>query len=257
MRTPSHIWLYSFAVIGILCNTHLHATDLHVFAAASLADALNEIGGGYSKKTGTQVQFNFAGSGILARQIAEGAPADLFFSDDEAKMDGLEKKGLLLVGTRRTLVANTLVIVVPPNTQVELKSTKDLVLMKTLALGEPDSVPAGGYARDFLIRSGLWETLKERIIPLENVRATLSSVEGGNADAGIVYKTDALTSKKVKIAFELSPEVGPKVSYPIATLSDTNAPKQCADFEDYLGSPEALAVFRKLGFLVAPNNKAP
>ncbi len=170
-------------------------------AAASLTDAMKEIGAAYEKESGDKLQFNFGASNMLARQIEEGAPADVFFSADEAKMDALEKKDLLLPGTRRSLLSNSLVIVVAADSGMSPKSAADLAKpeYKKLALAEPRSVPAGIYAREYLEKLGLWEAVKEKVVPTENVRAALAAVESGNVDAGIVYKTDALISKKVKV----------------------------------------------------------
>jgi len=253
MKTPIRYWLCLGVALAIFIGfpSHaLHAAELHVFAAASLSDALNEIAPAFSKQTGTQVQFNFAGSGLLARQIAEGAPADLFFSADEGKMDSLEKKGLLAAGSRKSLLSNTLVVIVPLKSALDLRSATDLPKVKALAMGDPSTVPAGEYGRAFLTGAGLWESLKDRIIPLENVRATLAVVEGENADAGIVYKTDALLSKKVKIAFEVPS--GPHISYPVAIVGGTKAPKESQAFEEYLASPQATGIFTKFGFLIEP-----
>lgn len=236
---------------GFLVSS-LKAAEIHVYAAASLTDAFNEIAAVYEKESGDRLVFNFAASSTLARQIEEGAPADLFFSADEAKLDALEKKGLLLAGTRRSLLSNTLVIVVPGDGAIRIQSANDLTgaNIRKIAVGEPKSVPAGIYAREYLEKLGLWEKLTDRIVPTENVRAALAAVESGNAEAAIVYKTDALISKKVKAAFEVPVEEGPKISYPFAVVKDSKVPAETKKLAAFLESKPASAIFVKYGFIV-------
>jgi molybdate transport system substrate-binding protein len=236
---------------SIFTATSISAAELTVHAAASLTEAMKEIGTVYEKETGDKLQFNFGASSMLARQIVEGVPADLFFSADEAKMDELEKKGLLLPGTRRTLLSNVLVIVVPADASSGPKSASDLAKpeFKRLALAEPQTVPAGIYARDYLQKLGIWESVKEKVLPAENVRAALAAVESGNVDAGIVYKTDSLISRKVKIAAEVAAADGPKIAYPIAVLNSSKQPQRARKFADYLAGPTARSIFEKFGFI--------
>ena len=228
------------------------AAELQVSAAASLTDALKEIAPIYEKATGDLVVYNFGASSLLARQIQEGAPADVFFSADEARMDALEKTGLLLRGTRRSLLSNALVVVASPDVQVPIASAKDLVSprVKVLAVADPRTVPAGVYAREWLTKVGVWGDVATRVVPAENVRAALAAVESGNVDVGIVYRTDALVSKKVRVAFEVSPSEGPDISYPVAALAESRRPDAARRFLDLLGSPEARAVFVRYGFVV-------
>jgi len=226
--------------------------ELNVAAAASLTDALQEIKAAYEKPGGDALLLNLGASSTLARQIGEGAPADLFLSADEAKMDDLEKRGLVLAGTRRSVLSNVLVVVVPKDSPLAVTSPADLASprLHALALAEPRTVPAGIYAREYLEKLKLWDRLAGRVVPTENVRAALSAVEGGNADAGIVYKTDAGISKKVRIAWEVPPAEGPRISYPFAVMAGTRRPEAARRLLAYLESPAALAVFRKYGFLV-------
>jgi molybdate transport system substrate-binding protein len=242
------------AVLAALLTPSLHAAEIHVFAAASLTDALKEIASGYEKKTGDKLLFNFAASNLLERQIAEGAPADLFFSADEVKMDALEKKGQLIEGTRKSLLSNSLVIVVPTDSALVLKSAKDLTdpAIKKIAVGEPKTVPVGVYAKEYLEKLGLWEQISGKIVPTENVRASLAAVESGNVEAGIVYKTDALISKKVKVAFEVPVAEGPAISYPAALVKESKVPAESKALLEFLESKEAAAIFEKFGFLVKP-----
>src|SRR5262249_40297087 len=213
-----------------LIGPRIAQADVLVHAAASLTDALQEIAGMYQKEGNPKVQFNFGASNTLARQIQEGAPGDIFFSADEEKMNSLDKKGLLVKDTRKSLLSNTLVIVVPADSKTEMKSIQDLTKVKNIAIAEPQSVPAGIYAKEYLRKVGLWSKLIDRMIPADNVRATLAVVEAGNAEAGIVYKTDALISKRVRIAFEIPRAEGPKISYPVAVLKESKDPEAAMNF---------------------------
>lgn len=239
---------------GLLSLLPLRAEDIQVFAAASLTDALKEIAPAFEKSSGDKLSFNFAASSTLARQIQEGAPADLFFSADEAKMDALEKKGLVRKDSRESLLSNTLVIVAVADSGLVLKSGKDLAdeKIKNIAVGEPHTVPAGIYAKEYLQKIGIWTGVEKRLVPTENVRAALAAVESGNADTGIVYKTDALISKKIKIILEIPAGEGPAISYPLAIPASAPHPAAAAKFSAYLQAPETLKIFEKYGFLVRP-----
>lgn len=249
-----HRFLLLAAAFAGCCLPSLRAAEINIFAAASLTDAFKEIAADYEKKTGDKLQFNLAASSVLARQIEAGAPADLFFSADEAKMDGLEQKGLLTPGTRKSLLSNALVIVVPSDSKQAIQSAKDLTApaIEKIALGEPKSVPAGVYAKAYLEKLGLWEALAPKIVPTENVRASLAAVESGNVQAGIVYKTDALISKKVKVAYEVPVAEGPAISYPVALIKESKVPTESKALLDYLQTKPARAVFEKFGFIVKP-----
>ncbi len=221
-----------------------------VFAAASLTDSLREIGIAWEMETGTRVVANLGGSSILARQIREGAPADLFLSADEIQMDGLEKAGLIVPGTRRSVLSNTLVIVVPADSRMKMSSERDLAEagVQRIALAEPSSVPVGVYSKKFLEGAGIWASVAPKVIPTENVRATLAAVESGNVDAGIVYKTDAMISKRVRIAFEVPGARGPVISYPFTLVKGAPHEAEARRLLAYLTSKEARAVFAKYGF---------
>jgi molybdate transport system substrate-binding protein len=223
-----------------------------VYAAASLTDSLTELGAPYEKAHGYAVHFNFGASSLLARQIQEGGPADLFFAADEATMDALQRNDLLIPDTRRDLLANSLVFIVPKEGGRDLKTVKDLAgaEWKRIALAQPDSVPAGVYARQYLTSMHLWDAIKDRVVPTENVRAALAAIESGDADVGVVYKTDALISKKVRVVLEVPAVEGPKISYPIAILKSSKNTGEARKFEEYLGTPGGRAVFEKLGFVV-------
>lgn len=238
-------------ILALTSLSAARAEDLVVFAAASLTDALQEVGADYQKTTGQRVVFNFGASSLLARQIQEGAPADLFLSADEARMDALERKALLR-GPRRSVLSNTLAVVVPKGSRLRLVSPADLAGpgVRTLVLAEPTTVPAGLYAKQYLRSQGLWSRVIDRVVPTENVRAALAAIEAGNADAGIVYRTDAAISREVEVAFEVPAAEGPPIAYPFAVLRGARDPEAAARFLEFLVSPRALATFRRFGFLV-------
>ncbi|HEY4302562.1 MAG TPA: molybdate ABC transporter substrate-binding protein [Candidatus Didemnitutus sp.] len=231
------------------------AADLTVFAAASLTDVLQEISPAYvAQHPGDSVHFNFAASSTLARQIAEGAPADVFISADEAKMDGLEKHGVIAPGTRRSLLSNVLVVVVPADSTHAIATPEDLAnpAVRHLALAEPHTVPAGIYARSWLEKIGLWRRVADRIVATENVRACLAAVTAGNADAGIVYRTDAVSSPRVRVALVITGPAAPDISYPVAVIRRPGAAPSARDFAVFLAGPEARRLFEKYGFIVRP-----
>jgi molybdate transport system permease protein len=211
-----------------------HTLVILVFAAASLTDALQEIGTRYERATGTEVAFNFAASSTLARQIEQGAPADLFLSADEATMNRVA------VDRRVSVLANTLVVVVPA-----ASSLRDWKNARSIALAEPSSVPAGIYARTWLQHAGLWDRLAPRVIPTENVRGALAAAASGNVDAAIVYRTDV--SPRVRVVYEV-PAAETRISYPFAVLANAPRKAEARRFLDYLQSDEAMGVFAQYGF---------
>jgi molybdate transport system substrate-binding protein len=221
---------------------------LRVSAAASLTDVLHEIAAQY----GRPVLFNFGASSMLARQIQEGAPADVFISADELKMDQLAQRGLIVRKSRADILSNTLVIVIPSDSALKIESAKDLAdpSIRNVAVAEPQSVPAGIYAKEYLRKIKIWDRITYKLIPTDNVRSALAAVESGNVEAGIVYKTDAMISNAVKIAYEIPRGEGPKIVYPAAVLADSTEKAAAQKFLDYLQSEPARAVFRRFGFLL-------
>jgi molybdate transport system substrate-binding protein len=230
-------------------QANARADDILVSAAASLTDVLKEISSGYQSKSKNTVKFNFGPSSGLARQIEEGAPVDMFFSADEAQMDALEKNGRLEPGTRKNLLTNQLVMVVPSDSKLAIASPRDLLKpeVKRIALAEPP-VPVGAYTKEYLGAEGLWDKIQPKVVPVQDVRATLSSVESGNVEAGFVYKTDAAVSKKVRIVYEVPLEKGPKIIYPVAIVKESKRKDTARDFMNYLRSPVARDAFKKYGF---------
>jgi molybdate transport system substrate-binding protein len=227
------------------------ADEIIVSAAASLTDVLKEISNGYQSKSKNTVKFNFGPSSGLARQIEEGAPADMFFSADEAQMDDLEKNRRLEPGTRKNLLSNQLVIIVPSDSKLAIASPKDLLKseVKRIALAEPP-VPVGAYSSKYLEAEGLWDKIKPKVVPVQDVRATLASVESGNVEAGFVYKTDAAVSKKVKIVYEVPIDKGPKIVYPVAIVKESKRKDTARDFLNYVQTPASKELFKKYGFVV-------
>jgi molybdate transport system substrate-binding protein len=227
------------------------ADEILVSAAASLTDVLKEISNGYQSKSKNTVKFNFGPSSGLARQIEEGAPADMFFSADEAQMDDLDKNGRLEPGTRKNLLSNQLVIIVPSDSKLAIASPKDLLKseVKRIALAEPP-VPVGVYSSKYLEAEGLWDKIKPKVVPVQDVRATLASVESGNVEAGFVYKTDAAVSKKVKIVYEVPIDKGPKIVYPVAIVKESKRKDTARDFLNYVQTPVSKELFKKYGFVV-------
>ncbi len=239
------------ATVLLLATFPLLAAEITVFAAASLTDSLKEIAAGYEKTTGDKVRFNFAASNTLAQQIQAGAPADIFFSADEAKMDALATAGLIDKASRKDLLGNTLVVITAEH-GLKISDAYDLkkAAIKHFSIGDPKAVPAGVYAKEWLEKVKLWETLQPKIVPAENVRAALAVVESGNAEAGIVYKTDAAISKKVWVALVIPAADGPQITYPAALVSDSRHKDAARKFLNYLADKQADETFAKFGFSV-------
>jgi len=226
-----------------------------VFAAASTTDALDEIKAAFTRRTGTDVRASYAASSVLAQQIENGAGADLFISADSRWADRVA--GKMPVVNRRNLLGNRLVIVVPSDSTLKLATPEDLVSddVRHLALGDPDAVPAGRYAKQALTKLGIWEKLKGKVAAAEDVRHALTYVETGAAEAGIVYATDAAVSKKIHVAFEIPANLTEPVRYPLVLLKREARNPSAEAFYDYLGAPEATRVFEKYGFIVLSDSK--
>ena len=235
-----------------LVVTSSSAATITVFAAASLADALKTIGAAYETNAQDKVRFNFGGSRLLARQIEAGAPADLFFSADEASMDALAKKNLIVPSSRQSRLSNRMVIVTASDSTLRMGGARDLAspACQRVALADPSTAPAGAYARQYLEKLGLWSAISPKVVPTENVRAALAAVESGNVEAGIVYKTDAAVSKRVKVAVEIPANETPGISYPVAVVTESKQREGAERFLKFLNSPDAAAVFARCGFLV-------
>jgi molybdate transport system substrate-binding protein len=221
-----------------------------VSAAISLKDPLDQIARQYERShPNTKILVNYGASGTLEHQIEQGAPVDVFFSAAEAQMDALESKGLISAATRRNIASNELVLVVPASA-ARIASFQDLAQgdVKIIALGEPSTVPAGQYAQETLEHLGLLEAIKSKVVYAKDVRAVLTYVETGNADAGVVYKTDAIASRKVRIAATAPESAHSPIVYPAAVLRDSKNGAEAGLFVAFLANAEARATFERFGF---------
>jgi molybdate transport system substrate-binding protein len=254
------IWL-TLVCIGLLLFGSFqllaaNTTEVYVSAAISMKDALAEIQKNYeNKRPNVKLVFNLGSSGQLQTQIEQGAPADLFISAALKQMDELEKKNLLQKGTRKNLLENQLVMVVEKDSKLGLKDFKDLAgdAVKQIGVGAPESVPAGQYAQQSLKTIGVWDKIQGKVVYGTNVRAVLTYVETGNADAGLVYRTDSIVSDKVKVAAIAPAGSHEPIIYPAAVLAGAKQPKEAADFLAYLSGPEGKTVFEKYGFVMYTN----
>ncbi|MEK4036935.1 molybdate ABC transporter substrate-binding protein [Paenibacillus sp. FSL F4-0122] len=226
-------------------------TEIIVSAAASLQDSLDKIALLYEKKhPDIDLVFNYAASGTLQKQIEQGAPADLFFSAGDKQMNALVEGGL--ISDHKVLLKNQLVVVVPSDSKVKLTTITQLTdkAFKKVAVGQPESVPAGQYAQQSLTAKKVWDPLQSKLVFAKDVRQVLSYVETGNADAGFVYKTDALTSKKTKIALTVGPHVHKAINYPAGIVKSSKNQKAAKELYSYLQSKEANDIFVSDGFLL-------
>lgn len=243
---------FALSILFLFEPTAARADEILVAAAASLSDVLKEIGAAYQSKSRHKVNFTFGASSALARQIEEGAPADLFVSADVAQLDHLDKKNLLEPGSRKNLLSNQLVVIIPAASSFSIASPQDLLKSEVtkIALAEPISVPVGVYSKQYLEGEGLWDKLKVKIVPVLDVRATLAAVESANVEAGFVYKTDAAISEKVKVGYTVPIEKGPKITYAIAIVKESKKKEAARDFFNFVLSPAGKQSFRKYGFVV-------
>lgn len=234
-----------------------------IYAAASTKDALTKIATDFEGKTGCKIDMVFAGSSTLAKQIASGAPAQLFLSANESWMDKLTDQKLIDTASRRDLLGNELVLIAPAGEALAFSFTKGADLHAALgdgklALADPEAVPAGIYAKQSLTNLGMWDGISHQVVAAEDVRAALAWVERGEARAGIVYRTDARIASKVTIVAALPEESHEAVNYPVALIDDgKTAPTQTArQFLSYLLSAKSSEVFSHFGFkpLALPTN---
>lgn len=240
-----------------LASTTARAQDdagLTVFAAASLKEALDDAAAAYRQQTGVPVRVSYAASSALARQIEQGAPADVFFSADLEWMDYLQQRNRLDVATRRSLLGNRLVLIAPraSKAQVDLKRPATLLAALgdgRLAVGQTRTVPAGKYAKASLESLSLWNGVRPRLAESESVRAALMLVARGETPLGIVYASDAKAEPGVRVVATFPEDSHPPIVYPVAALRGARA-AQAARFVRWLASPAADALFTKRGFAV-------
>ena len=225
---------------------------LTVFAAVSLTDVMEEIGRGYTAASGVPVRFSFAASSALARQIESGAPADVFVSADQEWMDYLQTRNLIQPVTRTNIVSNALVLVAPADSAVALDIAPGFALAAALgergrlAVADPDTVPAGRYAKAALGRLGVWDSVAARLVPADNVRTALNFVARGEAPLGVVYGTDARGEPKVRVVDEFPAGTHEPIRYPAAATA--RAGPEAIGFVLYLQSPAARVMFDRRGF---------
>lgn len=250
-------WLCAIALL--VSGNAARAADapkpLTVFAAASLKESLDEAATAYQRATGQPVRVSYAASSALARQVEQGAPADVFLSADLDWMDYLERRGLIDTRTRRNLLGNTLVLVAPANgnaAPIVLRPGLDLrprLGNGRLALALTASVPAGKYAKAAFVSLGMWKTLEPRIAETENVRAALMLVARGETPLGAVYGSDARAESRVRVVADFPAGTHPPIVYPVARIDASRHP-HAAKFVRWLGTPAAAAIFRRRGFSV-------
>ena len=223
------------------------AREVTVFAAASLADALTEIGAAWQAVTGVPVRSSFAASGAVARQVEAGAPADVVVLADAIWMDRLIDRGRIAPETRLDLVGNRLVVIAAMDAVIE--GDPFTWLARTggrLVIGDPDSVPAGAYARTWLHLTGRWDAVRDRLVLASDVRAVRAFVARGEAALGVVYASDAVGAGQVRVVFTPPTSEQPRIVYPSALTRP--AKPVAAEFLTHLRSAEAMAVFRRHGF---------
>jgi len=229
--------------------------EMTVSAAISLKNAFEEMARIFMEAhPGTKVVFNFGGSGDLARQIEAGAPVDIFASAAPKDMEDIDRKGLVASNSRKNFAGNALVLVKPANSNIPINSLEDLQRRDVgkIAIGNPQTVPAGRYAEEALRHFNLWEGLKEKLIFAENVRQVLDYVARGEVDAGLVYSTDAMArSKEVKVVMRLPEGSHQPVVYPIGVIKGTKEESLSRAFVDLVVSAEGQQILNKYGFIAA------
>jgi molybdate transport system substrate-binding protein len=252
LRAIKLIAIVTLALIASASTRAQSSThDVTVSAAISLKDALEEIQSLYkTSNPAISLHLNLAASGTLQRQIEQGAPVDVFISASPKEMGALESKGLIAASTRKDLLKNTIVLITPRDRQ-NIASFQDLITpsVKVIAIGEPQTVPAGSYAQQVLTFFNLYDRLKPRFVFAKDVRQVLTYVETGNADAGIVYATDARTSDRVKVVATAPEDSHSPVIYPVAALTNSKDVAGAKEFEDFLLGPRSAAIFKKYGFV--------
>lgn len=246
--------MFKAVALSLLCGAIAggpRAETLNVSAAVSLGETLEQVIAAYARSGGAAVRLNLGASNALARQMISGAPVDVFISADEAQMNLVDRAGALAPGTRIDLLRNQLAIVTSPNLTGLVTSPKMLAnpAIRRVAIGEPTAVPAGVYARQYLERTGLWAAISTKLVPMTSVRAALSAVDNGAADAAIVYVTDVRAARSARIAFTVPETDTPRIIYPAAVGAGARNRNEATRFLSFLRGAEAAAIFRAHGFL--------
>jgi molybdate transport system substrate-binding protein len=226
------------------------ASRLTVYAASSLTDALRTVADAYRPEGSVELQVSFGASGMLARQIANGAPADIFLSANTSWVDWLAERELCEPGTRQVILRNSLVVVAPRGGGHGITQLAELAELPRVALANTRIAPAGIYARQALENSGLWASLQGKIVEAETARATLSLVERGEADAGIVYATDARASELVEVVLAIPDRLHEPVAFTAVAIRSSHGDAPKRHFMRFLRSGKASTVFKNLGFEV-------
>jgi molybdate transport system substrate-binding protein len=227
------------------------AGGITVFGAASLTNVLQDLGDEFTKQSAIPVRFSFAASSALAKQIENGAPADVFFSADTDWMDYLQERNLIQRATRRDALGNRLVLIAPLDSKLQLKIAANFPLAATLgtlhlATGDPDSVPVGRYAKEALMHLGVWDSVADRIVRADSVRSALAFVDRGEVPLGIVYETDALIDKHVRVVDVFPAASHAPIIYPVALTK--SAKPDAAKFLAYMRGPAGDVAFAHYGF---------
>lgn len=226
-----------------------YSGEILVNAAASLREPLQKAGELFkAHQPDLTVSFNFAASGALLQQIQNGAPADLFISAAQAQMNTAEEEGLIVAESRFDWLQNKLVVAVPSDSDAEIKSMEDLLQAGTIAIGAPESVPAGAYAKESMEAAGIWDQLGDSFVQAKDVSQVVAFVESGSAEAGFVYLSDLTGREQAKMAFEVPDDLYTKVIYPAAIIQNSQQQEAAAAFLEYLKTPEAGAVLEEYGF---------
>jgi molybdate transport system substrate-binding protein len=225
--------------------------EIMIYSATSLREALQDLAPRCQEAARVRLAFNFGGSNDLERQIEAGNKADVFFSADESWMDKVARAGLLDESSRRSPLSNRLAVIVHRDSTLTVRSAGDLAgpAFRHLSLANPEAVPAGKYARAWLERAGVWEKVRDRVVPGVDVRAALAAVESGAVEVGVVYRTDAAVSGRVRVALEVPEEETPPISYALAALKDRPHLEEARRVVECLSGPEAAATFRNRGFV--------
>jgi molybdate transport system substrate-binding protein len=232
-------------------NKPAEKVELLISAAASLIDSLKEIQTAYEKEHNQiKLTFNFGASGTLQQQIEQGAPTDIFLSAGKKQMTALVEKQLIDNNQQMNLLTNELVAVVPTDTKIAVSKMEDITKseVKNIAIGEPETVPVGSYTKDSLTFYKLWDSIQTKAVFAKDVRQVLNYVETGNTEVGFVYKTDALTSQKVRVAFSVDSKSYKPIEYPVGIVKSTKHSKEAEEIYKYLQSKAAQDIFIKYGF---------
>lgn len=230
---------------------HLMAgAQIIVFAASSLANVLQTAGEAFERGTGVKVLLNTGASNSQARQIVAGAPADVFCSADETQLDVIRRAGKIVPGTPIALALNRLVVIVPKARARRFKTVSDLLdaSVKRIAVGDPRAVPVGVYTKAYLERIGLWSNLESKLVPTLSARAAMAAVEGGNADAGFVYATDAAIATQAAVAFNVPSDQARPIVYPAAVTTGGENREGGRRFLAFLQSDKGRAILSAGGF---------